>query len=95
MMALLHRVWCSLTSSIKDTWRLLDRSIFVGERYQKNMRGMGIVSLIIIIIGTIMSVLNIVQRYYQTLIVSLCIVFVGCLMYYFVNTRKNRERKNQ
>ena len=91
MMALLHRVWCSLTSSIKDTWRLLDRSIFVGERYQKNMRGMGIVSLIIIIIGTIMSVLNIVQRYYQTLIVSLCIVFVGCLMYYFVNTRKNRE----
>ncbi|MBQ3374032.1 MAG: response regulator [Oscillospiraceae bacterium] len=90
-MALLHRVWCSLISSVMDTWRLLDRSIFVGTRYQKNMRGMGIVSLVIIIVGTIMSVLNIVQRYYQTLIVSLCIVFVGCLMYFFVKARKNRE----
>lgn len=51
-----------LFSFIKRHWQLLNRSIYIGEKYEKNLKAIGWFGIICAIFGTGMSILNIVQH---------------------------------
>ena len=46
---------------IRKTWKMLGRDIFVGERYEKNMRGIAIISLMVAMAGLVMFTVNMIS----------------------------------
>ena len=39
--------------TLQEAWKDLDRSILVGERYEKNMRGIGVVGAVIVAVNLV------------------------------------------
>ncbi len=51
-----------MISRLKQHWSLLNQSIYVGEKYEKNLAAISWFGIICAIFGTVMSTLNIVQH---------------------------------
>ena len=51
-----------MIKKIKNIWKELGRSIFVGDRYDKNMRGIAIGAALIVIVNLITGTLNLLEK---------------------------------
>ena len=67
---------------IRDTWRMLGRSIFVGERYEKNLKSIAKMSLIMSLAGLVMFVMNLASGAYLVSLTSIAFMFTGVVCYY-------------
>ena len=74
---------------IKEYWILLGESIYSGTRLERNLVIDSWIGLIIAVVGTIMSVLNIVQKKgvvsISTIMIALCGIAIFVLARYFKN----------
>ena len=75
---------------LKETWDMLGRDIIVGERYERNLRSIRDMSLILILAGTVMFVMNILSRAYLVSLTSVAIVLAGVCIYRCV-AKRNRH----
>ncbi|MCR5663714.1 MAG: HD domain-containing protein [Oscillospiraceae bacterium] len=80
-----------MSQKIKSIIEALDRSIFVGERFEKNMHNIKITSLIVIVLGLVMFVLNFLQKQYITAASPLIILISGVISVLAVEKHRNRE----
>ena len=69
----------------------LKRSIFVGERYQRNMQNMLAETYIVIVLGIVMSLVNAAKKDYLTMLSPLVFIVVGLLGIYFLKVRHSRR----
>ncbi|MCR4875818.1 MAG: response regulator [Clostridiales bacterium] len=75
---------------LEETWRDLGRSILVGERYEKNMRGIMLVALLIVAVNIITGGLNLINGYYSAAATSPIFILAGLLILYYIRIRKSR-----
>ena len=52
---------------IREIKQTLDRSIFVGERLEKNLQNMTVTAIIVMMLGLVMTAVNLIQRQYSVL----------------------------
>lgn len=75
---------------LKETWDMLGRDIIVGDRYERNLRSIRDMSLILILAGTVMFVMNILSRAYLVSLTSVAIMVAGVSIYWCVKKRNRR-----
>ena len=68
----------------------LNRSIFVGERYEKNMRGITYAALLIIGVNVITGTINLMNGYPNIAIASAVFILSGLTMLFFTRIKRNR-----
>ena len=73
---------------IRDT---LNRSIFVGERYKRNIQNMMVESYIVITLSVLMVLINIRNGDYGTMVAPLAFVILSVLDIYFLKVRHSRR----
>ena len=76
---------------LKETWKDLSRSILVGERYEKNMRGISLVASLIVVVNIITGFLNLKNGYYSAALTSPLFILSGLLILYFIRIKQNRK----
>ena len=74
-------------AGIKNT---LNSSIFVGERLEKNLKNMTNTSVIVMLLGFVMTVVNVVQRQYTVALSPLMIFLAGLASYISASKFKSR-----
>lgn len=79
-----------MLEKLRRILRQLDRSIFEGERYERNMRGITIVAVFIVVVNAITGPLNLMNGYYGVAIASVLFGIAGLAMLFFVRIRRNR-----
>ena len=73
---------------IRDT---LNRSIFVGERYKRNIQNMMVESYIVITLSVLMVLINIRNGDYGTMVAPLAFVILSLLDIYLLKVRHSRR----
>ena len=76
---------------IRKTWKMLGRDIFVGERYEKNMRGIAIISLMVAMAGLVMFTVNMISGQYLVGLTSVAFMLTGVVVYFIVTVMHNRR----
>ena len=76
---------------LREVWADLGRSIFVGERYEKNIRGISIGAAMIVVVNLITGSLNLKQGNLMGAISSLVLIVFFSIVFYFIAIRKNRK----
>ena len=76
---------------LKEIWNDLSRNILVGERYEKNMRGISLVASLIVVVNSITGFLNLKNGYYSAALTSPLFIFAGLLILYFIRIKQNRK----
>ncbi len=76
--------------SLRERRHELNRSIFVGDYYAKNMRGITVCAILIVVMNIITGILNLRNGYYSAAITAPMFILAGLLMLYFTLIRKNR-----
>ena len=71
--------------------RTLDTSIFVGERYERNMTNIAVTSGIVTMIGFVMTALNVIQGKYSIAVYPLFFFISGIISFILTVKFKNRE----
>ena len=71
--------------------RTLDTSIFVGERYERNMTNIAVTSGIVTMIGFVMTALNVIQGKYSIAVYPLFFFISGIICFILTVKFKNRE----
>ena len=79
-----------LIQRLKEIWADLGRSIFVGDRYEKNMRGLAIGAALIVVMNLITGSMNFVQDNYMGSISSLVLILFFSVVFFFIVVGKNR-----
>ena len=79
-----------LIHGLKEIWADLGRSIFVGDRYEKNMRGLAIGAALIVVMNLITGSMNFVQDNYMGSISSLVLILFFSVVFFFIVVGKNR-----
>ena len=79
-----------MTKKLCQVWAELGRSIFVGERYDKNMRGIAIGAAMIVIVNLITGTMNIKQGNTMGAISSLVLIVSFSIVFFFIVVRKKR-----
>jgi len=74
--------------NIRDT---LNQSIFVGERYEKNIRDMTITAYIVMALGIVMAVVNILQKQYLVALSPLAIFLFGLISLIVIKRTGRRD----
>lgn len=77
---------------ILEIAKTLNTSIFVGERYEKNLRNMSITAIIMMVMGFLMTLINVAQKQY-IIALSPSSIFVASLFSY-VSITRFRNRRN-
>ena len=72
---------------LKQTLDMLGRDIIVGERYERNLRSIRDMSLILMLAGTVMFIMNILSRAYMVSLTSVAIMLAGAIIYGCVRKR--------
>ena len=80
-----------MKEKIREIQDTLNRSIFVGERYERNIQNMLVESYIVIVLGVLMVLVNILQKDYRTMIAPLAFVILSVLDIYFLKVRNSRR----
>ena len=76
---------------LQNTWKELGRSIFVGERYEKNVRGISVGAGLVLLVNLITGTMNFSQGYYQALVSSVVLSVISMLIIYFMAFRDKRR----
>ena len=77
--------------SLKQIWADLGRSIFVGDRLEKNMRGIAIGAALIIVMNLITGTLNYLQGNVSGTISSLVLILFFSFILFFILVMKKRD----
>ena len=75
---------------LQMTWELLGRDILVGQRYERNLRSIRDLAVVLMLAGTVMFVMNLQSRDYLTSLTSIVIILAGFGVYRFVKKRNRR-----
>lgn len=78
--------------SLKEIRHELDRDIYVGEHYERNMRGITYGAILIAVANVITGILNLSNGYYSAVVASLAFVIGGLVILFFTCVRPNRAR---
>ena len=76
---------------IREFRDTLNRSIFIGERCERNMQSMLAETYIIIALGVVMSLINAAKKDFLTMLSPLTFIIVGLLGIYFLKVRHSRR----
>ena len=76
---------------IKELIQKLNRSIYVGERYEKNLKAQMFFGILATIFGSIMSLMNIIQKKGFVTVTTILFAVSGILMIFFSTVLKKRE----
>ncbi|MDO5477082.1 MAG: ATP-binding protein [Eubacteriales bacterium] len=74
----------------RKTWEMLGRDILVGQRYERNLRSIRDLSIVLMLAGTVMFVMNIQSRAYSISLTSIAIILAGFLVYRRVKKQDRR-----
>ena len=80
-----------MTERIREIWTTLNRSIFVGDRYEKNLRNIATTGLIIAVLGLVMTLINAAQGQYVMALTCFFILLAGAVSHVFAARFRNRE----
>ena len=80
-----------MTKKIREIWETVNRSIFVGERYERNLRNIAAISSIVMILGLVMALVNLAQDQIIMSLTCLLILIAGAFCYNFVVRYRKRE----
>lgn len=72
-------------------FKRLRQTIFVGDRLIRNMKAIEAMGIIVAIGGTVMSILNIVQKKGFVTFTTIAVAFFGVYIFYGIRIRKNRR----
>ena len=75
---------------LKKVWKDLGRSIFVGDRYKKNMVGIAIGAALIVVVNLVTGSINIAQQNYWAALSSLVLIVFFSLVFVFIVAFKKR-----
>ena len=75
---------------LQATWEMLGRDILVGQRYERNLRSIRDLAVVLMLAGTVMFVMNLLSRDYLTSLTSIVIVLAGLGVYRCVKKRNRR-----
>ena len=79
-----------MKEKLKEILQVLNSSIFVGERKERNLRHMAVSSVIIVALGFILITMNLVQEQYMMAVASGLILLCGLLVFVFVTHYRAR-----
>lgn len=74
---------------IKETWRLLDQSIYVGERLESHLKALFLVSIFTTVLCVVLIIVNIATRQYIMLVPSIVAALAGVGCAYCSRVMKN------
>ena len=80
-----------MNNKIQEIRATLNRNIFVGERYERNIQNMLTEAYIIIALGIIMTLINLYRKDYVTVLAPAAFIVLGILDIYFVKVRHSRR----
>ena len=80
-----------LLNSLREIRNDLRRSIFVGERYEKNVRGIVLGASLILVINLITCYMNWINGYRGSVASGLVLILASLLIIYFIAARKDRR----
>ena len=75
---------------LREILKQLDRSIFEGERYERNMRGITLVAVFIVVLNAITGPLNLMNGYIGVFVASTLFGIAGLVMLFFARFKRNR-----
>ena len=81
----------NILASLKAVWADLGRSIFTGDRYEKNMRGIAIGAALIVVMNLITGTMNYLQGNIPGSVSSLVLILFFSFMFFFIVVMKNRD----
>ena len=77
--------------TIRETWEMLGRSIFVGERYKKSMKSIAVMSVIVSLAGFVMFVMNIAAGQYLVSLTSIAFLLTGVTDFFLTSVTEKRK----
>ena len=80
-----------LLGNLKGIWKDLGRSIFVGDRLEKNMKGIAIGAALIVVLNLITGSMNLKQGLIGGTISSLVLILFFSFIFFFIVVMKNRS----
>ena len=80
-----------MIKKLKGIWKELGRSIFVGDRYDKNMRGIAIGAALIVIVNIITGTLNLIDKNITGSISNIVLILSFSLVFVFIVFLKKRR----
>ena len=78
-------------NKIKKMWSELGRSIFVGDRYEKNMRGIAIGAALIVVVNLITGTLNLIDNNISSVISSSVLIVSFSIIFILIAILKKRK----
>jgi len=75
----------------REMWDMLNRTIYVGERYQANMNALLFVSIVTTVLGLVLIIVNITTGMNGMLVAAILTFVAGAGCGYCVRVLKNRE----
>ena len=76
---------------IKEVWNELGQPIFVGERLKHNLKVLTGVSIVTLVLGIVLIILDIITKEWAMLIPAIATFLGGASCAYFAGIRKNRR----
>ena len=76
---------------LKNIWKELGRSIFVGERYIANLRGLAFGGALIVILSVVTGYMNLNKGYYREASTAILGIISGFFALYFTIVKKDRR----
>ncbi|MBO4540742.1 MAG: response regulator, partial [Bacilli bacterium] len=76
---------------LKQVWADLGRSIFVGERREKNMLGIAIGAALIVVVNLITGTIKLINKSYMDAISSLVLIIFFSVVFLFIVVWKKRK----
>ena len=80
-----------MKEKIREIMDTLNQSIFVGDRYEKNLRNMAVTAVIVMIMGLVMTMLNIAQKQYLIAISPAVILVCGTAALIVIRRFRRRD----
>ncbi len=77
--------------TIRKTWKMLGENIYIGERYERNMKSIAVLSVIMAAAGLVMLIVNLASREYSVAMTSVPFMVTGGVTWYFTVCRRNRR----
>lgn len=82
----------AIIHSIKTAWKCLDRSIYVGERLEANMLALTFASVLTVVLGFYLLIMNILTGQTDMIFASVATFFAGAGCAYCVLVLKDRNK---
>ena len=80
-----------MKAKIQEIWRTLDRDIFVGERYDRNLRNIAATSSIVMALGFVMGLINTLQGQSMMAVTCSMIMVCGAVCHVFASRFRKRR----